>query len=74
MPMDNYRPSASSGVGGVSVFTTVGAAPMGAARNQNNKDRLARMKQKRKMTSKDPEKFKGFFQSSMDDNYKRFLG
>lgn len=41
------KPYASQGVGGVSVFTTVGSLPMGKARNANNKERLARAKRGR---------------------------
>jgi hypothetical protein len=50
---------ASSGVGGVSVYTSVGSQAMGTARNENNKDRLARMKrEKQKGKKKIPPMYK----------------
>jgi hypothetical protein len=39
--MDKNKVHPSSGVGGVSVFTDVGAKPMGKARNETAKRRLA---------------------------------
>jgi adenosylcobinamide amidohydrolase len=46
--MPNRAPVASSGVGGVSVFTEVGSKPMGKARNENNRARLADKLRKKK--------------------------
>lgn len=46
--MEKKKMYASSGVGGVSVFTTAGSAAMSTAKNANNKARLASKLRKNK--------------------------